>query len=207
MKKLTAAIVVLTTSLLVAGSAFAAQLDEQTQQALIDAINDEYKAHATYQKVIDQFGQIRPFANIIRAEETHIQYLLPLFEKYGVAVPEDTWYDKVGSFASLQEAAEGGIQAEIENADMYDKFFAFVEEEDIVTVFTLLRDASREKHLPAFQRAAGRRATPVAQDHQGMQRPGFGRNQMAQTPQSAQWFGHRQNRTSQFTQRPGRGRQ
>ena len=174
MKKLTAAIVVLTTSLLVVGSAFAAQLDEQTQQALIDAVNDEYKAHATYQKVIDQFGQVRPFTNIIKAEETHIQYLLPLFEKYGVAVPEDTWYDKVGSFASLQEAVEGGIQAEIENADMYDEFFAFVEEEDIVTVFTLLRDASREKHLPAFQRVASRWTNQATQSVQNDQRPGRG---------------------------------
>lgn len=157
MKKFTATLVVLATSLLMVGNVFAAQLDEQTQQALIDAINDEYKAHATYQKVIEQFGQIRPFTNIIKAEETHIQELLPLFEKYGIAVPEDDWYAKVPSFGSVQEALEAGVQAEIENAGMYDEFFTFVEEADIIKVFTALRDASQDKHLPAFKRAIGHR--------------------------------------------------
>ncbi len=56
MKKFTAAIVVLSTSLLFVGNVFAAQLDEQTQEALIDAINDEYKAQATYQKMIEWYS-------------------------------------------------------------------------------------------------------------------------------------------------------
>lgn len=173
MKKFTASLVVLTTSLLLVGNVFAAQLDEQTQQALIDAINDEYMARATYQKVIDQFGPIRPFTNIIKAEETHIQYLLPLFEKYGVAVPEDNWSDKVPSFGSVQEALEAGIQAEITNAGMYDEFFKTVKEEDILAVFTFLRDASQDKHLPAFERATGRGTAQTAQvTPQGAQQPG-----------------------------------
>jgi hypothetical protein len=175
MKKLTTTLVVLATSLLMVGNVFAAQLDEQTQQALIDAINDEYMARATYQKVIDQFGPIRPFTNIIKAEETHIQYLLPLFEKYGVEVPEDNWSDKVPSFSSVQEALEAGVQAEIANAGMYDEFFKTVKEEDILSVFTLLRDASQDKHLPAFERAAGRGTAQTAQvAPQGAQQSGRG---------------------------------
>ena len=43
-------------------------------------------------------------------------------------------------------------QAEIENADLYDELFVKVDNQDITEVFTSLRDASREKHLPAFEK-------------------------------------------------------
>ena len=153
MKRMIASVTLIASMLVFAGQIFAAKLDAQTQQALIDAINDEYKAKATYQKVLEKFGDVRPFSNIIKAEEHHIEELLPLFEKYGVPVPEDTWYDKVPEFATLDEALKAGVEAEIENAKMYDEFFKFVKEQDIIDVFTVLRDASQDKHLPAFQRA------------------------------------------------------
>lgn len=137
-------------------SGFAQQLNEKTQQAMLDALNDEYKAEALYQKVIKKFGDVRPFANIVKAEQTHISELLPLFEKYGVDVPENEWAEKVPEYASLEEACKAGVEAEIENAKMYDEFFTFVQEEDIIEVFTRLRDASQEKHLPAFERCAER---------------------------------------------------
>lgn len=156
MKKFATMVVVMISMVSMAGFAPAAELDEQTQQALLDALQDEYKAQATYQKVMDQFGEIRPFANIIKAEEQHIEELLPLFEKYGVAVPENDWYAKIPEFESVQAACEAGVEAEIENAKMYDEFFSFVQEADIIEVFTNLRDASQDKHLPAFERCADR---------------------------------------------------
>jgi len=140
------------------GFGFAGQLDAKTQQALLDAIQDEYKARVLYQKVIDKFGKVRPFSNIIRAEETHIRELLPLFEKYDVDVPHDEWPDKVPEFATLREACEAGVRAEIDNAKMYDEFFEFVQEQDILVIFKNLRDASQLRHLPAFQRCAEREA-------------------------------------------------
>jgi hypothetical protein len=156
MKKVISSLVVAISLLTFAAVSFAQELDAKTQQALIDAINDEYKAKATYQKVIDKFGAVRPFSNIINAEQHHIEELLPLFQKYGVAVPKDDWYAKVPEFATIQAACEAGVQAEIENAGMYDEFFKFVQEKDIIDVFTNLRNASQEKHLKAFQRCAGR---------------------------------------------------
>ena len=64
MKRLIASLVIVASLFTFAGTGFAQQLDEKTQQALLDALNDEYKALATYQKVIEQFGEIRPFTNI-----------------------------------------------------------------------------------------------------------------------------------------------
>jgi hypothetical protein len=140
----------------IAGSAYAEHLDAKTQQALIDAIQDEYKARALYRKVIERFGPVRPFANIIKAEEQHIAELKPLFEKYGVDIPKDEWYPKVPEFATVLDACEAGVKAEIENAGMYDEFFTFVKEQDVIDVFTRLRNASQEKHLRAFQRCVDR---------------------------------------------------
>lgn len=56
-------------------------VDEKTIEALRDALDDEYKARATYQSVIDKFGPVRPFVNIIEAEERHASALLRLFER------------------------------------------------------------------------------------------------------------------------------
>ncbi|MBL0382442.1 MAG: hypothetical protein JKP90_23130 [Desulfofustis sp. PB-SRB1] len=56
---------------------------------LTHAIEDEFLARGEYQVVIEQFGERRPFSNIIKAEERHIALLLPLFESYDVDVPED----------------------------------------------------------------------------------------------------------------------
>ena len=154
MKKIMTSLLVIASLMAIVGSAYAEQLDAKTQQALIDAIQDEYKARALYQKVIDKFGAVRPFSNIIKAEEQHIAELKPLFEQYGVDIPQDEWYAKVPEFATVLGACEAGVKAEIENARMYDEFFNFVKEQDIIDVFTRLRNTSQEKHLPAFQRCA-----------------------------------------------------
>ncbi len=158
MKRVISTLVIAASLFTFAGAGLAQQLDAKTQQALLDALNDEYKALATYQQVIEQFGDIRPFTNIMKAEQTHVEELLPLFEKYGVAVPKNEWIGKIPAFDSIEDALKAGMQAEIENAQMYDEFFTFVQEQDILQVFTQLRDASQEKHLPAFQRGAERGA-------------------------------------------------
>ena len=130
-------------------------LDEAEVDALVEAINDEYKALSVYQKVVDKFGDVRPFTNIIRAEEQHIAALETLFVRYGIEIPENDWYSQVPEFDSVTAACQAGVQAEIDNAALYDGLFAAVDEPDIIQVFTSLRDASQYKHLPAFERCSG----------------------------------------------------
>jgi len=178
MKRFIASLVIVASLFIYVGTGFAQQLDERTQQALLDALNDEYKALATYQKVIEQFGEVRPFTNIKKAEQTHVNELLPLFEKYGLEVPENEWIGKIPDFASIEDALKAGVEAEIENAKMYDEFFTFVQEQDILDVFKQLRDASQEKHLPAFQRALERGSGQGSGRGQGQgQRQGSGNGQ------------------------------
>lgn len=130
-----------------------ATLDENTIEYLNLALADERKALATYQATMAKFGSVKPFVNIARAEEQHISMLLALFDKYAVTIPKDT--TKVGALpATLQEVCTVGVTAEIENDALYQKMIPEIEYEDIKTVFTSLARASKEMHLPAFEKCA-----------------------------------------------------
>lgn len=131
-------------------------LNEAERAALNAALDDEYKALATYEQVMQDFGPVRPFVNIVEAEARHIAALRVLFERYGVPLPESRWDGAVPRFASLAEACAAGIQAEIDNAALYDKLFQSTQKPDIIRVYQALRSASLERHLPAFRRCARR---------------------------------------------------
>jgi len=114
------------------------------------AIQDEYLARAEYELIISDFGNVRPFANIMRAEETHIDALLPLFETYGVAAPADEGASHAVSVASITSTYEAGVNAEVNNIAMYETFLDQDLPADVRAVFTSLMRAS-ENHLRAFQ--------------------------------------------------------
>lgn len=46
------------------------------------------------------------------------------------------------------------MQAEIDNAALYDELFSMVDNADLIQVFTSLQRASETRHLPAFERCA-----------------------------------------------------
>jgi len=132
-------------------------MSETLSNVLIEAINDEYKACATYRLVISKFGEIRPFINIVEAESRHIEALLPLFKKYGITIPDDTWVSRIQVPDSIIDACRDGVQAEIENAEMYDRLLdATKDYPDVQQVLMQLQRASAENHLPAFQRCVER---------------------------------------------------
>ena len=132
-------------------------MSENLKNALIEAINDEYRARATYRTVISKFGEIRPFINIVEAEGRHIDALLPLFTKYNVAVPEDDWDSRIEPLSSILDACRLGVEAEIENAAMYNRLLDSTKEyPDVQQVLMQLQRASAENHLPAFQRCVER---------------------------------------------------
>jgi len=130
----------------------------QEQQALADALDDEYKSHETYQQVIRDFGEVRPFINIVQAEARHISALLGLFAKYALSPPVNRWAGKAPRFTGVHEACVAGVQGEIDNVALYDRLLASTRRADILDVFQSLRSASQDRHLPAFQRCAQRNA-------------------------------------------------
>jgi hypothetical protein len=122
--------------------------------ALNEALDDEYRAFATYDQVLADFGEGPPFSNICEAEGRHIDALCVLFTRYGLPVPENPWPGKVERYASLQEACEAGVAAEIANGEIYERLLRATDRSDILRVFRNLQDASQQRHLPAFQRCA-----------------------------------------------------
>jgi len=132
-------------------------MPETLESILIEAINDEYKSRAMYRLVIATFGDVRPFTNIVEAEGRHIEALLPLFAKYNITVPSDDWASRVEAPVSIQDACREGVEAEIENAQMYDRLLgSTLDYADVQAVLLRLQRASKENHLPAFQRCVAR---------------------------------------------------
>lgn len=140
-----------------AGGARAQGPDARTVDALRAALDDERLAQATYTQVMQQFGTVRPFVNIVRAEARHEAMVLDLFRKYGLDIPQNRYTQAPPTVpATLGGAFRAAVQAEKENIALYDRFLAFVAEPDIRSVFQRLQAASRDNHLPAFQRGANR---------------------------------------------------
>jgi hypothetical protein len=142
-------------------------LDDSEVRLLHEALDDEYRAWATYGQVIADFGDVLPFTNIRDAERRHIEALLALFARYGLPVPDNPWPGRVERYASLREACEAGVAAEIANAALYDRLLAGTRRADILAVLRNLREASQERHLPAFQRCAQRGAGGGARHRRG----------------------------------------
>jgi rubrerythrin len=131
---------------------------EQTLEALSEALDDEYRARATYRKVIERFGPVRPFVNIVEAESRHIAALLRQFQRFQAAAPADTWPDRVKAPESLSQACAAGVQAEVENEALYARLLDLVADPEVRAVMRQLQAASRERHLPAFRRCLERHA-------------------------------------------------
>jgi hypothetical protein len=146
------------------------KLNDSDVQVLQEALDDEYRAWATYDQVVADFGEVRPFINIREAEARHMQALLGLFERYGLTAPANPWPGKVERYQSLQAACEAGVVAETANAEMYERLLALTQRDDVLEVLRRLQQASQQRHLPAFERGARRGGKPGAEGRGRQQR-------------------------------------
>ena len=131
-------------------------VDAETADALREGLDDEYKARATYRKVIELFGPVRPFVNIVEAEERHIRALLTQFERLGIEPPADAWRGRVTAPRTLRDACAAAVQAEIDNAALYQRLMSKAKDARARAVMERLQEASQERHLPAFRRCLAR---------------------------------------------------
>jgi len=140
-----------------------ADLPASVVEAMDLALADERQAHRTYSDILDVFGEVRPFSNIVHAEARHIEALLSLYSAYSapVAADDSMHYPDIAKL-DLKALCEKGVAAEIENVRLYDEELlpAVSAYPDIAVVFTNLRNASADRHLPAFQRCVDRGGQP-----------------------------------------------
>jgi hypothetical protein len=128
---------------------------DDLEALLVSALQEEYLAEWTYQRVLADFGDgAMPFATIVSSERQHVQAIVALFAKRGWKDPDSVWsLDNVTTFDTLPAACAGGVAVELEDGELYDGLLAREDLPcDAATVFTNLRAASLENHLPAFER-------------------------------------------------------
>jgi hypothetical protein len=137
--------------ILTALPAMAQVLNPYTVDALQKALDDERANEAQYAAVLTVYGTVSPFSQIVLAEQKHQAAILQVMRKYGIParpteLPEMTVPD------TLAACCAAGAQSERDNIAMYSTFLAspFVTQRDIRNVFTNLRSASLNQHLPAF---------------------------------------------------------
>ncbi len=133
------------------GGTALAPLDAVEVAALTEAINEEYGALNTYQAAIAQFGNIYPFSQIARSEQQHVNALARLFTQYGLPVPANPGLTTTPTWATVADACQTGVDAEIADAALYDQLKPSVDNADILRVFANLQAASLNSHLPAFE--------------------------------------------------------
>lgn len=137
-------------------AAVTAQTPYTLDQMLTYAMQDEYMAQAEYDVILRTLGGDAPFSNIMNAETNHIAMLTELFTAYNLPMPANTAADKVTVPATLAEAYQAGVNAEVANIAMYDAFLAQQNlPDDVRDTFTSLKRAS-ESHLNAFTRNVGK---------------------------------------------------
>ena len=121
------------------------------------SIQDEYRSHATYAGVLVNFPDQKPFSNIVEAEAQHISAVSQLFDIRGLSVPGSlNATGDIAGFSTVTAACAASAVSETATYEMYDEFLKLLgtAPADVVNVFTRLRDASRDKHLPAFSTCA-----------------------------------------------------
>ena len=124
------------------------------EDVLTEAINEEYKARATYQSVIESLGSVVPFSNIVVSENAHVEAWKALFVSNNLSVPADTYAGNVTAPATLTTACQAGVAAETEDVALYDRLMTQTSDPAALIVMAQQRQVSQENHLPAFQRCA-----------------------------------------------------
>lgn len=126
-------------------------LSEAEAEGLKDAILEEYGALNLYQAVIDKFGEISPFTQIMKSEQQHVNALLRQATKYGIEAPANPGLSTPISFTTVEEACQAGVEAEKADAALYDELKLVTTHSDLLSVYSRLQSASLNSHLPAFE--------------------------------------------------------
>jgi hypothetical protein len=129
----------------------------------------EYAALASYQAVLDKFGDVEPYGTIMQAETRHAEALARQLERMGVDVPDNPYLGLLEAPADLTSAAEAWAVGEIANVELYDELIAQATDDDLMRVYENLRRASLEQHLPAFEAAAENGGTLDPEDRTALQ--------------------------------------
>lgn len=126
-------------------------LSDAEIEGLVRAIEEEFGAQALYQSVLDKFGNVSPFNDIVLSEAKHASALINQARKYGIPVPQFPSSEGLSAFETVDEACQAGVDAEIADAELYDELMSFTTNSALLRVYTNLQKATLDSHLPAFE--------------------------------------------------------
>jgi len=133
------------------------ELSDGVKTGVEEALQDEYRGEAMYSRVLKDHGGVRPFSNVVRAEQRHAACLEDLLKARGLAVPDHSGATaEAPGFASVKDACTAAVEFETRNVALYDRLIAAGPlPDDVKQVFDHNRMASRDNHKPALERCAG----------------------------------------------------
>lgn len=120
------------------------------EEAVVIALDDEFKAFETYKAIALKFQVEIPFGRIAEAESRHIEALMNAANRLRIPIPPNRWVG-ITPPQSLEESYQLGIKAEIENIALYDRLLPAVSDPEVRDIFYALQAASFNNHLPAFE--------------------------------------------------------
>lgn len=124
------------------------------ESALGATLQREQHALATYQNVIARLGAIRPFANIIPAEQQHVATLKAFLAECTVALLTGTVTGATAP-ATTSQACALGLSTEQSLVSLYDQQLPnMTSYPDVHQAFGSFKTVSAESHLTPLQRFA-----------------------------------------------------
>lgn len=128
--------------------------DAAAWEALIGE-DGEYMSAAMYDAVLKEFGTVEPYVTILAAENHHSDMLAMHLRRAGYEVPTNPYLGKVDAPSDLVAAANAWAEGEKRNVAMYDALAKQAKDDAQLTMmFTHLKGASQNAHLPLFEAAA-----------------------------------------------------
>jgi len=129
-------------------------LDSATRTAIERALADERRAESRYGAALEELGTFGPLSRIGSAEGRHAAALERLLEAHGSPIPPRAT-SAAPRFGSLAAACRDAQEIERQNIALYDELLTGTVPDDAKCVFEHLRQASKQRHLPAFESCAG----------------------------------------------------
>jgi hypothetical protein len=145
-----------------AGETLELQVQLTGEEIVLEALmgpDGEYAAAASYLAVLEEYGDVEPYATIYEAELRHDDALIRQLERLGVDVPENPYLGQIAAPEDLESAARAWAEGEVANVELYDALLAQTDDAQLSKVLNNLRSASLDSHLPAFEAAAANGGT------------------------------------------------
>ncbi len=120
-------------------------------ETLDATLRSKYRTCALYRMVLQAFGPVQPFKDLLKIEEKYRMILAGLARRYGHAMPVDEWEGQVAIPVSFVEACEEAIQLELENDRLYLARLDICEEPALRRVMMRIRNVSQMSHQPSFR--------------------------------------------------------